>query len=263
MSAIPDRGHQTIVYVLPKDRRRRRPTSIRRKSPSISATAKKSGAAGAASAARLIGAPGEIFPNIALLPRQPRTIAVWHPRGAHQTEVWRWFLVDRDAPAGGQRFPARLLHPLFGPGRNDRAGRHGELELRPRRRAAARSPAAILIATRWGIGAAESRISSGTGCACRAGSIDITKAQSSEEPMRNLYRRWAQFMEADSWADLATWRHASEAHSCAAPAPGTDRPRSGPMPTLKILSHGRRPVPMADMDPGLRREDKEKGRCTE
>ena len=48
--------------------------------------------------ARLIGAPGEIFPNIALLPRQPRTIAVWHPRGPHQTEVWRWFLVDREAP---------------------------------------------------------------------------------------------------------------------------------------------------------------------
>jgi hypothetical protein len=38
--------------------------------------------------------------------------------------------------------------------------------------------------------------------------IDITKAQSSEEPMRNLYRRWAQFMEADSWDELAIWRHA-------------------------------------------------------
>ena len=36
--------------------------------------------------------------------------------------------------------------------------------------------------------------------------IDITKAQSSEEPMRNLYGRWAEFMEADSWDDLATWR---------------------------------------------------------
>ncbi|MGC2200690.1 MAG: hypothetical protein WA633_11170, partial [Stellaceae bacterium] len=36
--------------------------------------------------------------------------------------------------------------------------------------------------------------------------IDITQAQSSEEPMRNLYRRWAQFMEADSWDELATWR---------------------------------------------------------
>ncbi len=36
--------------------------------------------------------------------------------------------------------------------------------------------------------------------------IDTTQAQSSEEPMRNLYRRWAQFMEAESWEELATWR---------------------------------------------------------
>ena len=39
--------------------------------------------------------------------------------------------------------------------------------------------------------------------------VEITQAQSSEEPMRNLYRRWAQFMEADSWAELATWRRQS------------------------------------------------------
>ena len=38
--------------------------------------------------------------------------------------------------------------------------------------------------------------------------VDITQAQSSEEPMRNLYCRWAQFMEADSWDQLATWRQA-------------------------------------------------------
>jgi len=38
--------------------------------------------------------------------------------------------------------------------------------------------------------------------------VDITKAQSSEEPMRNLYRRWAEFMEAPSWEELATWRSA-------------------------------------------------------
>jgi hypothetical protein len=24
--------------------------------------------------------------------------------------------------------------------------------------------------------------------------------------MRNLYRRWAEFMEADSWDELMTWR---------------------------------------------------------
>ncbi len=34
----------------------------------------------------------------------------------------------------------------------------------------------------------------------------MTEAQSSEQPMRNLYRRWAEFMEADSWDELATWR---------------------------------------------------------
>ncbi len=48
--------------------------------------------------ARLLGLVGEVFPNMAYLARQPRSIAVWHPRGALQTEAWRWFLVDTDAP---------------------------------------------------------------------------------------------------------------------------------------------------------------------
>jgi hypothetical protein len=36
--------------------------------------------------------------------------------------------------------------------------------------------------------------------------MDITDAKSSEHNLRNLYRRWAEFMEADNWAALATWR---------------------------------------------------------
>ena len=36
--------------------------------------------------------------------------------------------------------------------------------------------------------------------------IDLTESQSSEQPMRNFYRRWAEFMEADDWSRLATWR---------------------------------------------------------
>jgi hypothetical protein len=35
---------------------------------------------------------------------------------------------------------------------------------------------------------------------------DRTEAQSSEQPMRNFYRRWAEFMAADDWSQLATWR---------------------------------------------------------
>jgi hypothetical protein len=47
---------------------------------------------------RLFGQVGAVFPNMAYLARQPRSIAVWHPRSALKTEAWRWFLVDADAP---------------------------------------------------------------------------------------------------------------------------------------------------------------------
>ena len=43
--------------------------------------------------------------------------------------------------------------------------------------------------------------------------MDLTEAKSSEHNLRNLYRRWAQFMEADSWAELAGWRQPAAAHA--------------------------------------------------
>ena len=95
---FPERGHQTGVYLLPKDQ----PTPVAyQHSPVVSTyfrhceeeRRQRRGEWG-----RLTGSPGEIFPNTALHPRQPRTIAVWHPRGAHQTEVWRWYLVDQESP---------------------------------------------------------------------------------------------------------------------------------------------------------------------
>ncbi len=63
--------------------------------------------------ARLLGSVGTVFPNLSHLARQPRSIAVWHPRGALKAEAWRWFLVDQDAPAeveGGC-----MRHIQFGP----------------------------------------------------------------------------------------------------------------------------------------------------
>ncbi|HLY65373.1 MAG TPA: Rieske 2Fe-2S domain-containing protein [Chloroflexota bacterium] len=47
---------------------------------------------------RFLGGAATIFPNMSFQPRQPRSIAVWHPRGPGQTEIWRWYLVDADAP---------------------------------------------------------------------------------------------------------------------------------------------------------------------
>ena len=42
---------------------------------------------------------GTIFPNASYHGRQPRTICVWHPHSPTETEGWRFFLVDADAPA--------------------------------------------------------------------------------------------------------------------------------------------------------------------
>ncbi len=48
--------------------------------------------------ARLLGLVGTVFPNMSYLARQPRSLVVWHPCGVAKTEVWRWTLIDRDAP---------------------------------------------------------------------------------------------------------------------------------------------------------------------
>jgi phenylpropionate dioxygenase-like ring-hydroxylating dioxygenase large terminal subunit len=86
--AFPERGHQTTSYLLP---RAVGVPPAYRQSSAVSdyfqhcEEVRRRGEWG-----RMITLVGEIFPNLALLSRQPRTLAVWHPRGAHETEVWRW-----------------------------------------------------------------------------------------------------------------------------------------------------------------------------
>ncbi|MEK9677698.1 MAG: Rieske 2Fe-2S domain-containing protein [Rhodospirillaceae bacterium] len=48
--------------------------------------------------ARIVPFVGTIFPNMSFHGRQPRALCVWHPNGAGSTEIWRFFLVDKDAP---------------------------------------------------------------------------------------------------------------------------------------------------------------------
>ena len=45
---------------------------------------------------RLIGGVGTVFPNTSF--SSGRSIAVWHPRAALQTEGWRWYMVPKGAP---------------------------------------------------------------------------------------------------------------------------------------------------------------------
>jgi len=202
--AISDRGHQTITYLLPKDHQ---PQAAYQNSPEVAEyfrhceeeRRKRPGANG-----RLIGAPGEIFPNVALLPRQPRTLAVWHPKSAHQTEVWRFFFVDRDAPQVVNNFLRDYYIRYSGP-----AGMTEQDDMENWNYAHAASRGTIArrhpYTYEMGLGhAVEDYEYEGFRMPGRV--IDITTAQASEEPMRNLYGRWAQFMEADSWDELMSWR---------------------------------------------------------
>jgi phenylpropionate dioxygenase-like ring-hydroxylating dioxygenase large terminal subunit len=202
--AIPDRGHQTILYLLPSDR----PTPpAYQHSPVVAdyfrhceeAKRRRGG-----DRARLVGAPGEVFPNTALHPRQPRSIAVWHPRGAHKTEAWRWYFVDREAPQEVKDFLRDYYIRYSGP-----AGltEQDDMENWNYAHAASRGAIARRHPYNYEMGAGTAvHDYQWDGLTIPGAVIDITDKQASEEPMRNLYRRWAQFMEAADWDQLATWR---------------------------------------------------------
>jgi phenylpropionate dioxygenase-like ring-hydroxylating dioxygenase large terminal subunit len=208
---FPERGHQTGVYVLPKDQPT--PTAYQ-DSPVVSAYFRQCEAQRRQRGGewgRVTGSPGEIFPNTALHPRQPRTIAVWHPRGPHQTEVWRWYLVDQDAPPEVKDFLRQYYIRYSGPGG---LTEQDDMENWNYAHAASRGT----IARRYpysyeqGIGY-EVQDFTWDGLHLPGVVMDITEAKSSEHNLRNLYRRWAEFMEAESWEALTTWRQPAHAAS--------------------------------------------------
>ena len=206
----PGRGHQTILYLLPKDK----PTPAAYQHAPVVAEyfrhceEEKRRRRGEAYG-RLVGAPGEIFPNTALHPRQPRTIAVWHPRGAHQTEVWRWYLVDRSAPQEVKDFLRDFYIRYSGPGG---LTEQDDMENWNYAHAASRGTIARRYPYNYEMGtgtAVENYEWQGLRVPGRV--IDITEKQASEEPMRNLYGRWDEFMAASSWSELMGWRRAAAA----------------------------------------------------
>ena len=182
---FPERGHQTGIYVLPQGE----PTPTAYQHSSIvseyfahceAERRRRYGDWG-----RVSGSPGEVFPNTALHPRQPRTIAVWHPRGAHQTEVWRWYLVDKSAPAEVKAFLRDYYIRYSGPG-----GMTEQDDMENWNLAAAASRG--VIARRYpynyqqGIGFTEPAKDVRGGV--------LTEGLINEENIRTFYRRWAELM---------------------------------------------------------------------
>ncbi len=202
--AFPDRGHQCGVYVLPANQ----PTPrAYLDAPVVSEyfrECEEKRRAKKGEWGRVTGSPGEIFPNTALHPRQPRTIAVWHPRGPHETEVWRWYLVDRDAPDEVKDFLRQYFIRYSGP-----AGLTEQDDMENWNYAHSASRGTIARRRPYnyeqGLGF-EQHDFEYQGLKFPGVVMDITEAKSSEHNLRNFYRRWAEFMDAESWGELATWR---------------------------------------------------------
>ena len=58
---------------------------------------------------------GTIFPNTSYHGRQPRGLCAWHPHSPTSTEGWRFFLVDKDAPAEVKDYLRRYYMRYSGP----------------------------------------------------------------------------------------------------------------------------------------------------
>jgi nitrite reductase/ring-hydroxylating ferredoxin subunit len=212
--SIPDRGHQTITYLLPKDQL---PQAAYQNSPEVAEYfrhCEEERRKRPDANSRLIGAPGEIFPNTALLPRQPRTLAVWHPVSAHQTEVWRFFFVDRDAPRAVKNFLRDYYIRYSGP-----AGMTEQDDMENWNYAHAASRGVIARRYPYTYEMGMGRAIEGwewEGYLMPGRVVDLTRTIASEEPMRNLYGRWAAFMGAKGWDELMPWRSASSTAARAA-----------------------------------------------
>ncbi|HSV19123.1 MAG TPA: Rieske 2Fe-2S domain-containing protein [Casimicrobiaceae bacterium] len=136
---------------------------------------------------------GTIFPNMSFHEEQPRTVIVAHPVGAHETEFWRYYLVDRDAPDEVKDVLRRYFMSYSGP-----AGltEQDDLENWSAATTASRSPVARLQRFNYQMGLGHSMPYADVPGCVWAGQLH------SEQNQLIWLKRWAEFMEGRSWDEL-------------------------------------------------------------
>ena len=135
---------------------------------------------------------GTVFPNFSMLRPTSRTIRVWHPRGPDKTEVWAWIFVDKAAPPEVKKALRLAGARVFGPGgtfeQDDMDNWQGCTQT-------ARGAVARRAFLYYEMGLGHERFDEDLG----AWASDYRYSESNH---RRFYRRWAQLMAADSWADV-------------------------------------------------------------
>jgi hypothetical protein len=141
--------------------------------------------------ARIMPFTGNLFPNTSYHGRQPRGLCVWHPHGPTETEAWRFFLVDADAPSEVKDVLRRFYMRYSGPaGMTDQDDMENWLS--------ATKASSGTIARRYPFNYRQSmgayrRDDPVPGDVC----VRIT-----EQNARNCYRAYARYLNGEGWSSL-------------------------------------------------------------
>lgn len=142
--------------------------------------------------ARGLAPVGTIFPNCSFHGMQPRALFTWHPNGPREMEMWKWYLVDTDAPAEVKNVLRQYYLRYAGP-----AGLTEQDDMENWNYATAASAGAEA-------GRYPYNYQMGLGYEEPAPDLKdaVFTGPVTEQNQRIFYGRWAEFMDADGWADL-------------------------------------------------------------
>jgi phenylpropionate dioxygenase-like ring-hydroxylating dioxygenase large terminal subunit len=135
---------------------------------------------------------GTVFPNFSMLRASSRTFRVWQPRGPDQSEIWSWVFCDAAAPAEVKEAVRLAGVRGFSPSgtfEQDDMDNWQECTRTCRGIVSRRMDVNI----RMGIG--HDRFDERLGAWA-------SEKRISENSHRHFYRRWAELMAAESWAEL-------------------------------------------------------------
>ena len=136
---------------------------------------------------------GTIFPNMSFHAQQPRTLLVSHPIGANETEMWRSYFVDKEAPEEVKQFLREYYMRYSGP-----AGMTEQDDMENWNYAHAASGGTIARRRPY-------HYKAGLGVGGRHAVIPgvVTEQPiTSEQNPRAFYKRWADYMDMDGWEEL-------------------------------------------------------------
>jgi len=137
--------------------------------------------------------PATMFPNMSFAAGFPRTIMVAHPISATETEVWRWYLVDKSAPEFVRDWLRHYYMRYAGPG-----GMTEQDDMENWDYATQASKG--VIAQRYPYNYQQGLGTEGLSELERA--VHSNHAIAGEVNARAFYRRWAEFVDDLSWPEL-------------------------------------------------------------